>query len=117
MQEAVPRVIGNHSKLSLEESQGVSGGLGSIRGSRNAEDKDETWGHFGATWSILCAILAPTGFRRADPLGVCRCIWLSHKNEINDLFFDNCTAKIGGSKTMKNIDKTKVQSIRRFSMF
>ena len=30
-------------------------------------DKDEKWSLFGATWSILYAILAPTGFRRADP--------------------------------------------------
>ena len=34
----------------------------------------------GAPRSILCAILAPIGFRRVDPLGVSRCIWRNRKN-------------------------------------
>ena len=29
-------------------------------------DKDEKRSNFGAAWSILCAILAPTGFRRDE---------------------------------------------------
>ena len=35
---------------------------------------------FGATWSIWSANLAPTGFGRADPLGVSRCIWRNRRN-------------------------------------
>ena len=33
-----------------------------------------------ATWAIWGPICAPTGFRRADPLGVSRCIWRHRKN-------------------------------------
>ena len=43
-------------------------------------DKDERWIHFGTTWLIFCAILAPAGFLRADLLGVSRCIWRNRRN-------------------------------------
>ena len=71
MQETVPRVIGNHSKLvgrvyksSKMNPQHVSGVLGAL-GSMHAErlaDKDEKWSHFGATYSLSGSILAPAVF-------------------------------------------------------
>ena len=70
----------------------------------NAErraDKNEKWIHFGATWWILCAILVPISTGRSFSM----------------YRFNNCTAKIGECKTMKNVDKTKVQSTWRFYMF
>ena len=59
--------------------QGVLGAFGFLNAERRA-DKNEKWKHFGATWPILCASVAPTGFLRADPLGVSRCIWRNRKN-------------------------------------
>ena len=93
MQETVPRVIEHRLKLSLEGSKndqneilgclgGVLGALGYMNAERRA-DKDEKWSHFGATSSILCAILAPTGCRKANPLGVSRCVCRNRKNKKN----------------------------------
>ena len=71
----------------------------------------------GAAWSILCAILAPTRFRRADPLCVSQCIRRNRKQHSNHTFVHNCIAKIGNAKKTKNMNITKDQSIWRFSMF
>ncbi len=57
--------------------------------------------HFRATWSILCAILAPAGFRRADPLvGVSGCVWRNRKNQTNHFFY-NCTTQIENCEPRK----------------
>ena len=64
-----PGGIHKSLKIHFGAIGGVLGALGFMNAERRA-DKDEQWSHFGATWSIACAILARTGFRRADPLAV-----------------------------------------------
>ena len=61
-----PQIIKN------ETSRRFGGALGTL-GFMNAErraDKDGRWTHFGATWLILCAILAPTEVRRVKTLDI-----------------------------------------------
>ena len=61
-------------------------------------DKDEKWSHISATWSMLRAILAPTGFRRADPLGVSRCIRRYRTNEQIMCFLTAASLKLENAK-------------------
>ena len=58
---------------------GVVWALGFMNAERRT-DKYGTWRYLFATWSISCSILAPTGFGRADPFGVSRCICSNCKN-------------------------------------
>ena len=86
----MPGVNENHSKLDLEGSQNhQERDLGAFRGVLGAlgfsnvflEHHVEFCFHqVGAAWSIWGVILAATGFRMADPLGVSRCIWRNRKN-------------------------------------
>ena len=63
------------SQIIINQTSGRIGGVLRAFGFMNAErraDKDEQWSHLGATWSILCAMLAP----RADQLGATtKTIW------------------------------------------
>ena len=111
-----PGRVQNHQKSDVEAFLGGLEAFGFMNAERRA-DKDQNWSHFGAAWLILCAILAPSGFRRADPLGVYRCIWRNRKVYKNQVFFSNCMAKDGECKPTKNMNRTTVQSTRRFSKF
>ena len=84
----MPRGIENHSKLSLEGSGRFEGGFGALD-FMNAErraNKDEKWSHFDATWSIWCAILAPTGIRTAETLGISRYIFGATANTRKNVY-------------------------------
>ena len=63
--------------------------------------------HFGATWSILGAILTATGFRRANPLGVPLGFRRSHTNYNKYEFWNFCAAKIGKCKQRKTLTKRR----------
>jgi hypothetical protein len=68
----------------------------------SGQKKGERWTlfyrHVGAIWSISNPIFAPTGFRRADPLGVSRCIWRYRKTLKNKHLLQKYTAKVGEAK-------------------
>ena len=71
------------TKSSTMGPLGASGGLLEASVSRVGKRRTSlthSFEVFGVTWSISCAILAPTGFRRADPFGVSLCFWRNRKN-------------------------------------